>query len=119
MDLECHIEAYPLPAIVWIKDETHLSNNQHYSISHFATADEFTDSTLRVITIEKRQYGDYLCRATNKLGSHEAKVNLFETSIPTCPPACSQSYSFGGAESITISFITVLFGAFIIFWRIK
>lgn len=118
MDLECHIEAYPPPAIVWIKDETHLSNNQHYSISHFATADEFTDSTLRVITIEKRQFGDYYCRATNKLGSYEAKVNLFETSIPTCPPACSQTYSFGGAESITISFLSVVVGVFILFSRI-
>lgn len=30
MDLECHVEAYPLPAIVWIKDEVQLSSNQHY-----------------------------------------------------------------------------------------
>lgn len=30
MDLECHVEAYPPPAIVWIKDDVQLSNNQHY-----------------------------------------------------------------------------------------
>lgn len=30
MDLECHIVAYPPPAIVWLKDEVQLSNNQHY-----------------------------------------------------------------------------------------
>ena len=53
MDLECHVEAYPPPAILWVKDEVTLSNNQHYSISHFATADQFTDTTIRVITIEK------------------------------------------------------------------
>lgn len=88
MDMECHIEAYPPPAIVWVKDDVILSNNQHYSISHFATADEFTDSTLRVITIEKRQYGDYKCRAINKLGEADAKIHLFETVIPVCPPAC-------------------------------
>uniref|UniRef100_A0A1A9WSU0 Immunoglobulin I-set domain-containing protein n=1 Tax=Glossina brevipalpis TaxID=37001 RepID=A0A1A9WSU0_9MUSC len=37
-------------------------------ISNFATADEYSGSTLRVITIEKRQYGDYVCKAVNKLG---------------------------------------------------
>ncbi|VVC98167.1 unnamed protein product [Leptidea sinapis] len=46
-------------------------------ISHFATADEFTDTTLRVITIEKRQYGIFTCKAQNKLGRDEGKVELF------------------------------------------
>ncbi|CAB0014989.1 unnamed protein product [Nesidiocoris tenuis] len=93
MDLECHVEAYPPPAIVWIKedDERQIANNQHYSVSHFATADEFTDTTLRVITIEKRQYGYYSCKAINKLGAAEAKVHLFETVVPVCPPACGQA----------------------------
>lgn len=104
MDLECHIEAYPPPAVVWTKDDIVLSNNQHYAISHFATADEFTDSTLRVITIEKRQYGDYVCKAVNKLGQAEAKVNLFETVVPVCPPACGQAY-FGGAGYLAASSI--------------
>ncbi|XP_015115835.1 lachesin isoform X2 [Diachasma alloeum] len=82
MDLECHVEAYPPPAITWLKDDVVLSNNQHYSISHFANADEYTDTTIRIITIEKRQYGEYVCRAVNKLGSAETRVNLFETLIP-------------------------------------
>lgn len=30
MDLECHVEAYPPPAIVWLKDDVQLANNQHY-----------------------------------------------------------------------------------------
>lgn len=110
MDLECHIEAYPPPAIIWVKDDIILSNNQHYSISHFATADEFTDSTLRVITIEKRQYGDYKCKAVNKLGQDEAKIHLFETVIPVCPPACGQAH-YGGALYITASTVVVLIAA--------
>ncbi|EAT38865.1 AAEL009295-PA [Aedes aegypti] len=103
MDLECHVEAYPSPAIVWVKDDVQLSNNQHYGISLFATADEFTDTTLRVITIEKRQYGEYYCRAINKLGQAEAKVELFETVIPVCPPACGQSYYGGDASAVSVS----------------
>lgn len=107
MDLECHIEAYPLPAIVWVKDEVQLTNNQHYSISHFATADEFTDSTIRVITIEKRQYGDYICKAVNKLGQAEAKVHLFETVIPVCPPACGNAH-YGDAGTVSTSTAVLL-----------
>jgi len=81
MDLECHVEAYPPPAIIWLKDNQQLSNNQHHSISHFATADEYTDTTIRIITIEKRQYGEYTCRAANKLGTAETKVELFGKKI--------------------------------------
>uniref|UniRef100_A0A1Q3FP08 Putative lachesin n=1 Tax=Culex tarsalis TaxID=7177 RepID=A0A1Q3FP08_CULTA len=107
MDLECHVEAYPSPAIVWIKDGVYLSNNQHYSISLFATADEFTDSTLRVITVEKRQYGEYTCQATNKLGQNEAKVELYESVIPVCPPACTTYYG-GDAGAISVSTLLLL-----------
>ncbi|XP_028178463.1 lachesin [Ostrinia nubilalis] len=107
MDLECHVEAYPPPAIIWLKDEVQLSNNQHYRISHFATADEFTDTTIRVITIEKRQYGVFTCKAQNKLGSDEGKVELFETIIPVCPPACGRA-NYGDAASIAPSSATIV-----------
>ncbi|XP_023347933.1 lachesin, partial [Eurytemora carolleeae] len=83
-DLECHIEAYPPPAIKWYKDGVTdpISNNQHFRIAHFAFDDEYSDTTLRVITIEKKQYGNYSCVAENKLGRAEGKVELFETVIP-------------------------------------
>lgn len=32
MDLVCHVEAYPPPALSWIKEDVQLSNNQHYSL---------------------------------------------------------------------------------------
>ena len=55
MDLECNIEAYPAPAITWYRDKIQLKNNQHYSLSHFPFDDEYTNTILRVITIEKKQ----------------------------------------------------------------
>lgn len=86
--LECHVEAFPSPSIVWIKDGIQLNDNQHYQISIYPTADEFTDTTLRIITAEKRQYGFYTCKAINKLGSHEKVIEFFETPNVICPPAC-------------------------------
>ncbi|KAK9754133.1 Immunoglobulin I-set domain [Popillia japonica] len=106
MDMECHIEAYPLPGITWLKEGIVLSTNQHYSIATFGAAEEYTDSTLRAITIEKRQYGKYICKAANKLGTAQAEVELFETIIPVCPPACDQ-YQRGDAVSLSRSSIVV------------
>ena len=53
-----------------------ISNNRDYRVSQFTTADEFTSTTLRVITIGQNQYGNYTCRATNKLGQSSARVEL-------------------------------------------
>lgn len=91
MDLECKVEAYPPPAIVWYKNDVPITNNQHYEVSHFTTSDEITFSVVRVITIEKRQYGKYICKAANILGQSGDKIELFETVIPMCPPACGPS----------------------------
>lgn len=35
VDLECHIEAYPPPAIIWLKDGNNLTNSQHYRFTIF------------------------------------------------------------------------------------
>ena len=42
----------------------------------FATTDQTTDSNLRALTIEKKQFGNYSCRAANRLGTTEAAVEL-------------------------------------------
>ena len=73
-----------------------LTNNQHYGISHFPLDDEYTNTIARVITIEKKQYANYSCKAINILGEAEGHVELFETVIPICPPACDgYNYSSG------------------------
>ena len=98
MDLECQIEAYPPPAIKWYRDAILLTNNQHYQLSHFAFDDEYTNTILRVITIEKKQYANYSCKAINILGEAEGYVELFETVIPICPPACD-GYNYSSKAS--------------------
>jgi len=110
MDLECKIEAYPPPAIKWFKEgfSEPLTTNQHYRISHFAHDDQYVDTILRVVTIEKKQYGRYLCEATNRLGSSNATVELFETVIPICPPACDEvNYSSDGQIVVAIPLMNV------------
>ncbi|KAM7314981.1 lachesin [Ixodes scapularis] len=118
MDLQCHIEAFPSPSVLWLKDDYHLTDNQFYQISIFSTADEFTDSTLRIISIEKKQYGNYTCKAINKLGSDEQVVELYETVNVICPPACDKSYSSGATRLQTRSlwFLQLAAWAALFFW---
>jgi len=110
MDLECQIEAYPPPAIEWYRDNILLNNNQHYRISHFPFDDEHTNTILRVITIEKKQYANYTCKATNIYGQKEGHVILFETVVPICPPACDGYNYNSGSDSLKI------FDLWIIIW---
>lgn len=112
MDLECQIEAYPPPAIQWFRDNIQLTNNQHYQLSHFAFDDEYTNTILRVITIEKKQYANYTCRAINILGQADGHVELFETVIPICPPACDgYNYSAGAGVAGAAAFLTSMAAA--------
>lgn len=105
-DLQCHIEAFPSPSILWLKDGYQLNDNQHYQISVFSTSHEFTDSILRIRRIEKRQFGRYICRAINKLGSDQKEIELLETTNPVCPPACGSSFS--GAPQVEGQLVTNL-----------
>eukprot|EP00096_Caligus_rogercresseyi_P007155 TRINITY_DN2478_c0_g1_i2.p1 TRINITY_DN2478_c0_g1~~TRINITY_DN2478_c0_g1_i2.p1 ORF type:complete len:364 (-),score=62.69 TRINITY_DN2478_c0_g1_i2:479-1570(-) len=98
-ELVCSIDAYPAPAIEWFKNRKKLQNSQHYRISHYPNSDINTLTRLRVITIEKKQYSNYTCRATNTLGDSSGRVELFETVVPICPPACGDyTYSSQGLK---------------------
>ena len=116
MDLECHIEAYPPSAIRWFRNGIQLTNNQHYHISHFAQDDEYVNTILRVITIEKKQYANYSCKAINILGEATGHVVLFETVVPICPPACDGYNYSSGTQTIgfcvTLALITFSMYAF-------
>lgn len=98
-DLHCHVEAFPSPSITWLKDGQVINDNQHYTISIFARSDEFIDTTLRVKRIEKRQYGTYVCKGSNKLGSNQTTIELIESVNIICPPACGVGFYTSSASS--------------------
>lgn len=116
-DIQCHVEAFPSPSIMWLKDGYQLNDNQHYQISVFSTANEFTDTVLRIRRIEKRQFGTYVCRAMNKLGSDQKEIELVESVNPVCPPACGSSISY--SQKLVPSIMTTILGMMIIFIRIS
>jgi len=115
--LQCHIESFPSPSIEWFKDGVLLTDNQHYEISIFATSEEFSDTSLKVKRIEKKQYGDYLCKATNKLGSDFKRIELFETVNVVCPPACDAYHAFSSASGFKINQAVLLLLIALSVWK--
>lgn len=116
-DLRCHIEAYPPPQIFWTKDSYIISSaSRNFKISNLETTDELTDSTLRITKLKSlKQYGEYVCQAANKLGNAEAKMILYETKTPVCPPACSQWSSSISCHSHSILILAVT--VILMLWR--
>merc|ERR1739848_351945 len=92
-DLECQIDAYPPPAIKWYKDglSDPLTTNQHYRIGHFVNDDQHVNTILRAVTIEKNQYGRFICEATNRLGSSTPRWNSSRPSSPSVPRPVTRS----------------------------
>ena len=46
--------------------------------------------------MDEDQFGEYTCEASNRHGSASAKMELYESRIPICPPVCGD-YNLNGA----------------------
>lgn len=87
-DLHCDVESYPSPTIRWFKDGVEIQDSANYQVNIFSSSHDYTDSVLRIKRIEARHFGQYICQASNKLGTSHKIVELIESSSPVCPPAC-------------------------------
>lgn len=73
-----------VPLTIKIRSFSFSLKKNVFRISNTASVDEITNSVLRVKTIESDQYGDYYCKASNKVGHSEARINLYGKFVPGC-----------------------------------
>jgi len=107
VELVCHVEAYPRPTITWIHEGIQLSTNQLYVVDNgFTTADDFTETSVRIKKMGRRQLGKYYCRAQNKLGSAEREFLVSESYEPNCVVGLCGDFSAG---SISVASYSSLF----------
>lgn len=76
-ELDCLVEASPPPTVIWKKNGEQIFTNSDYVVAKYASVNELTTSTLQIISLEKSQLGDYYCEASNKLGTVEARLNIY------------------------------------------
>jgi len=107
VELVCHVEAYPRPTITWIHEGIQLTTNQLYVVDNgFTTADDFTETSVRIKKLGRRQLGKYYCRAQNKLGSAEREFLVSESYEPNCVVGLCGDFSAG---SISVASYSSLF----------
>lgn len=89
IELHCSVEASPKADISWLKAGYQLNDDSNfYQISFVASSHGFVQSTLRIKSVDSRDYGIYVCRAINKLGDRQQSMMLEQSYDPVCPPAC-------------------------------
>lgn len=71
LTLSCHVRGSPPFKIQWLKDRRELSSSQKTKIT-------FVDgtATLEMVSASKTDAGDYLCKATNDVGSEFCKCKV-------------------------------------------
>uniref|UniRef100_A0A336M5D4 CSON010924 protein n=1 Tax=Culicoides sonorensis TaxID=179676 RepID=A0A336M5D4_CULSO len=82
IDLECNVLAHPPSQIEWTKDGVVIYNDNQHEISHLGIVNDLTLSKVKILSVDTHNYGDYQCKATNKLGSAQARLNLYKPAIP-------------------------------------
>ena len=92
---------------------------QFYVVDNgYLTANDNTDTSVRIKSLSPRQLGKYKCRAQNKLGSHEKEFVVTET--PYCQPTsgvCGDIFS--SASQNVCSGLLHLIGFVIMFITVK
>ena len=69
---------------------------QIYAVDNgYMTADDFTETSVRIKKLGRRQLGKYLCRAQNKLGSSEKEFLVQESYEPNCVVGLCGDFSSG------------------------
>jgi len=119
--LECHIRAYPSTTINWKRNETVLENDGNHFISHYADSDDLVISTMKIYSVYEEDFGKYTCEAGNKYGKDTQHLELYESSIPICPPLCGDTDLNSGANAAKdMGRLTFIIGtvAFAVFQRL-
>jgi len=119
VELNCQVEAFPRPTITWVHEGIQLSTNQIYAVDNgYITADDFTETSVRIKKMGRRQLGNYTCRAQNKLGNTEKVFRVYESYVPNCEVGLCGDFS-SGSSGIFQSVFTMLITLSILLMAVK
>ncbi|XP_060704800.1 myosin light chain kinase, smooth muscle-like [Hemiscyllium ocellatum] len=70
--LQCHIEGYPDPEVIWYKNEDPLTESSHFQIDY----QEDGSCSLIITNVTQMDSGYYTCKAMNALGEETSSATL-------------------------------------------
>jgi hypothetical protein len=94
--LICKSTSYPPASISFLHKSKEINNNEHHEIAIKGIGNGETEATLTFHEVKKHQYGEYVCKAKNKHGNAETKLELFGKEVISFFffPLCSLSLFF-------------------------
>jgi len=111
--LECEVEAYPPPSILWKKNGKEVTNiNGSFYVTHFAKQDEKIVSTVKIHEVTEYAYGVYECQALNRHGKDSKTIEVYRSEMPICPPLCGDANLDSGSFIIKPAFSSFLWTVF-------
>ena len=81
--------------------------------SGFTTSDDFTETSVRIKSLDRRLLGHYECRAQNKLGQGEGLIEVVQSYEPNCVIGLCEGFTSGAAAKEGMFFVMLLLGVIV------
>ncbi|PSN47564.1 hypothetical protein C0J52_19332 [Blattella germanica] len=91
ISIPCDVDGYPIPHVVWYKDDELLEPNERIQITE--------NHRLRIVRANGSDAGSYKCSASNQYGSHSSTVSIAVEGI-YIHPNCTDNPFFANCKLI-------------------
>ena len=118
-EMKCGVLAYPEPQFSWSRDRSLVGSLGRIMFqSDQKLSDREFQSSFSISSIKENSYGDYMCQASNSLGSSLQTIRLVRKGPPDAPSDLRGSQV--GSESIAVSWTEHFHGGLTnITWRLQ
>ena len=103
IDIKCQMKAFPAPVFQWEKDGIAISDSgrRNNARSIRQISDYEYQSTYTIWSVKSDSYGDYVCKASNSMGTQETIVRLVKKGKPEKPSQLRSKET--GSNSIVLA----------------
>lgn len=83
--IKCRMQSYPKPSFDWSYKNSLLNDPHFYDENTTYLGDDIYESTLKIFKVDRANYGDYTCKATNRHGPERTIIHLQKRGKPDKP----------------------------------
>ena len=85
-EVTCRMKAFPAPVFQWEKDQVPISDSGRRNSRSIRQISDFEyESVFTIWSVKSDSYGDYVCKASNTMGSEDTIVTLVKKGKPESP----------------------------------
>ena len=85
-EISCRMKSFPAPVFQWEKNGIPISNSGRLNNRSIKQISDYEyESTYTIWSVKTDSYGDYVCKASNTMGSEETIVKLVKKGKPESP----------------------------------